>query len=45
MYPEGGALNWGECARGWIIMPVVEGTQLTEARYMTADGKVFSWKI
>lgn len=45
MYPEGGAMNWGECARGWIIMPVVEGTQLTEARYMTSDGKVFSWKI
>ncbi|HCB56515.1 MAG TPA: hypothetical protein DEP82_00845 [Arthrobacter bacterium] len=45
MYPEGGAMNWGECARGWIIMPVVEGTELTETRYMTPDGKVFSWKI
>jgi hypothetical protein len=45
MYPEGGAMNWGECARGWIIMPVVEGTELTQARYMTSDGKVFSWKI
>lgn len=45
MYPEGGALNWGECARGWIVMPVSEGTQLTEARYLTSDGKVFSWKI
>lgn len=44
MYPEGGAMNWGECARGWIIMPIIDGTPITEARYMTSDGKVFSWK-
>lgn len=45
MYPEGGALNWGECARGWIIMPITDGTPITEARYMTSDGKVFAWKV
>jgi len=45
MYPEGGALNWGECARGWIIMPIMEGTPITEARYMTADGRVFAWQV
>ena len=45
MYPEGGALNWGECARGWIIMPIIDGTPITEARYETSDGKVFSWKV
>ncbi|MFJ6378337.1 hypothetical protein ACIQH9_21775 [Pseudarthrobacter oxydans] len=45
MYPEGGALNWGECARGWIIMPIVDGTPITEARYITSEGKVFSWTV
>lgn len=45
MYPEGGALNWAECARGWIIMPIIDGTPITEARYITSDGKVFSWKV
>lgn len=45
LYPNGdGALNWGECARGWIIMPVVEGTNITEARYTSSDNKVFSWR-
>lgn len=45
MYPDDVVMNWGECARGWIIMPVKDGTTITEARYVNQDNEIFAWKI
>ena len=38
-------MNWGECARGWIIMAVKGGTDITEARYVNQTNQIFAWKV
>jgi hypothetical protein len=44
-YPDGEPISFGECARGWIMVPVADGAKVATVRYANDQDPAIVWRV